>query len=87
MKSVYVDDILHRKLKKLAQENGQTLLSLLNTFVQEGIERMEKNRYHPRLPVLDPVGMFGTADKQQKDIETTYGEDRYQGVGEADGRF
>jgi hypothetical protein len=62
MKSVYVDDILlHRKLKKLAQENGQTLLSLLDTFVQEGNERMEKNRYHPRLPVPDPVGMFGTA--------------------------
>ena len=87
MKSVYVDDVLHQKLKKLAQENGQTLLSLLNRLVQEGIERMETNRYHPRAQTPDPVGMFGTPIRRQEEIETAYGSDRYQGVGEADDRF
>lgn len=42
MKSVYVDDTLHRKLKRLAQESQQTLRSLLNRLVQEGIQQMEK---------------------------------------------
>lgn len=87
MKSVYVDDAIHQKLKQLAQENGQTLLSLLNRLVQEGIERMEKNRYHARTRTPDPVGMFGTAGRQQEEIETAYGSDRYQGVGEADERL
>ncbi len=35
MKSVYVDDALHRTLKRLAQENQQTLLFLLDRFVRE----------------------------------------------------
>lgn len=87
MKSVYVDDALHQKLKKLARENGQTLLSLLNRLVQEGIERMEKNRNHSRPSTPDPVGMFGTTSRRVEEIETAYGSDRYQGVGEGDDRF
>ena len=87
MKSVYVDDALHRKLKKLAQENGQTLPSLLQRLVQEGIERMEKDRYHPQASTLDPVGMFGTTSQRAQEIETVYGDDRYQGVWERDDCF
>lgn len=87
MKSVYVDDAIHRKLKKLAQENGQTLLSLLHRLVEEGIERMEKDRYHPQAPTPDPVGMFGTTSRRVQEIETVYGEERYQCVGERDDRF
>mgnify|MGYP001491850300 CR=1 FL=1 len=41
MKSVYVDDVRHHKLKKLAMENQQTLISLLNRLVQEGVKRIE----------------------------------------------
>ena len=37
MKSVYVDDILHQKLKRLARENGQTLLALLHHPVQDPV--------------------------------------------------
>jgi hypothetical protein len=87
MKSVYVDNILHQKLKKLAQENGQTLVSLLNRLIREGIERIEKHRYHPQLPLQDPVGMFGTESRREIDIEETYGDNRYQGVGESGERF
>ena len=87
MKSVYVDDALHQKLKQLALENEQTILSLLNRLVQEGIERMEQNRYHPSSPTPDPVGMFGITSRRAEEIETTYGSERYQGVGEADDRF
>lgn len=87
MKSVYVDDILHQKLKRLARESEQTLISLLNRFVQEGIERMEKNRHRPRLAARDPVGMFGTGDRKEIEIEKEYGDSRYQGAGERDDRF
>ena len=87
MKSVYVDDVLHQKLKRLARENGQTLLALLHRLVQEGIERMEHNRSQPRPPVQDPVGMFGVASRRVPEIENAYGGERYQGVGEGDERF
>lgn len=87
MKSVYVNDTLHQKLKKLAQENGQTLIALLNRLVQEGIEQMEKNRCRPRPAVRDPVGMFGTGGRKEIEIEEAYGSSRYQGVGEGDDRF
>ena len=42
MKSVYVDDVRHHKLKKLVVENQRTLVSLLNRLVQEGVRRIEK---------------------------------------------
>ena len=57
MKSVYVDDALHRKLKRLAQENQQTLLSLLNRLVREGIEQMEQKKLSARTIGRDPIGM------------------------------
>jgi len=87
MKSVYVDDTLHQKLKELAHENGQTLISLLNRFVQEGIKRTEQNRRHPRPAVQDPVGMFGIRGRREIEIEQTYEAKRYQGAGEGDDRF
>lgn len=87
MKSVYVDDTLHQRLKRLAHENRQTLISLLNRFVQEGIERTEKSRRRPRLAVRDPVGMFGTRGRREREIEQAYGANRYQGAGEGDDRF
>jgi hypothetical protein len=87
MKSVYVDDILHQKLKRLARENGQTLLALLHHIVQEGIERMEHNRSQPHPPMQDPVGMFGVGSCRLPEIDNAYGGERYQGVGEADERF
>ena len=90
MKSVYVDDALHRKLKRLAQENQQTLLSLLNRFVREGIAQMEKKRLSSRTTDRDPIGMFGAGRNGKKRalaVEDAYAESRYQGVGERDGRF
>jgi hypothetical protein len=87
MKSVYVDDILHQKLKRLAHEHGQTLISLLNRFVQEGIERTEQGRRRPRPAVRDPVGMFGTGSQREREIEQAYGANRYQGLEERDDRF
>ena len=90
MKSVYVDDTLHRKLKRLAQENQQTLLSLLNRLVREGIEQMEKKKLGAWTTGRDPIGMFG-ADKNGKKravaVEDAYAESRYQGAGARDGRF
>jgi hypothetical protein len=87
MKSVYVDDVLHQKLKSLAVEKQQTLMALLNRLVQEGIERLEKTRRRPRAAVRDPVGMFGTKSQKKIEIEKKYGDDRYQGIGEEDDRF
>ena len=91
MKSVYVDDALHRKLKHLAQENQQTLLSLLNRLVREGIEHMEKKRLSVRVTGQDPIGMFGGGQKRKKkervDVEEAFAESRYQGVGERDDGF
>jgi hypothetical protein len=87
MKSVYVDDTLHQKLKRLAHEHGQTLISLLNRFVQEGIERTEQSRRRLRSAVRDPVGMFGTGSQREREIEQAYGANRYEGVGERDDRF
>jgi hypothetical protein len=87
MKSVYVDDVLHQKLKRLAVEKQQTLLALLNQLVQEGIERLEKTRRRPRGGARDPVGMFGTTSKKKIEIEKRYGDNRYQGVGEESERF
>ena len=90
MKSVYVDDTLHRKLKRLAQENQQTLLSLLNRLVREGIEQMEKKKLGARTTGRDPIGMFGVGGNGKKRavaVEGTYAEDRYQGAGARDGRF
>ncbi|MGH7961413.1 MAG: hypothetical protein ACRERD_06245 [Candidatus Binatia bacterium] len=87
MKSVYVDDVLHQKLKNLAREHHQTLIALLNRFAQEGIERMEKNRRRPRSAGQDLVGMFGRRGHQEREIEQGYAESRYQGGGERDGRF
>lgn len=90
MKSVYVDDTLHRKLKRLAQENQQTLLSLLNRLVREGIEQMEKKKLGMRTTGRDPIGMFGVGRKGKKrvvEVEDASAESRYQGVGERDGRF
>jgi hypothetical protein len=82
MKSVYVDDVLHQKLKRLAVEKQQTLLALLNQLVREGIERLEKTRRHPRGGARDPVGMFGEKSKKKVEIEKRYGANRYQGVEE-----
>lgn len=90
MKSVYVDDTLHRKLKRLAQENQQTLRSLLNRLVQEGIQQMEKKKLGTRATGRDPIGMFGVGRNGKKRaiaVEDTYAEGRYQGVGTRDGRF
>ena len=87
MKSVYVDETLHKKLKRLAHERGQTLISLLNRLVQEGIERTERGRRRLRPTVRDPVGMFGTRGRKERAIEQAYGDNRYQGAGERDGRF
>lgn len=90
MKSVYVDDTLHRKLKRLAQENRQTLLSLLNRLVREGIEQMEKKKRGARTTGRDPIGMFGvdTGGKRRVvAVEDSYAESRYQGAGARDGRF
>ena len=90
MKSVYVDDALHRKLKRLAQENQQTLLSLLNRLVQDGIEQMEKKKLSARATGREPIGMFGVDRKGKKrvvEVEDASSESRYQGVGERDGRF
>ena len=90
MKSVYVDDTLHRKLKRLAQENRQTLLALLNRLVQEGIEQMEKKKLGARTTGRDPIGMFGVGRKSKKRavaVEDVYAESRYQGAGARDGRF
>lgn len=83
MKSVYVDDTLHRKLKRLAQENRQTLLSLLNRLVREGIEQMEKKKRVARTTGRDPIGMFGvdTGGKRRvvavEDAFDPYQEARY----------
>ena len=90
MKSVYVDDALHRKLKRLAQENQQTLLSLLNRLVREGVEQMEKKKLSARSTGRDPSGIFGMVRNTKKRavaVEDAYAESRYQGVGEHDGRF
>jgi hypothetical protein len=87
MKSVYVDDVLHQKLKRLAVEKQQTLLTLLNQLVQEGIERLEKTRRRPRGGARDPVGLFGTKSQKKVEIEKEYSASRYQGVGEEDDRF
>jgi len=87
MKSVYVDDVLHQKLKRLAVEKQQTLLALLNQLIQEGIERLEKTRRRPRVGTRDPVGMFGTKSQKKVEIEKEYGANRYQGAGEEDERF
>ena len=90
MKSVYVADALHRKLKRLAQENQQTLLSLLNRLVQDGIEQMEKKKLSARATGRDPIGMFGVNRNDKKRgvaIEDAYAESRYQGAGARDGRF
>ena len=87
MKSVYVDDTLHQKLKRLAHEHGQTLISLLNRFVQEGLERAERSRRRPRPAGRDPVGMFGTESRKEREIEQAYGAHRYQSVEERDDRF
>ena len=90
MKSVYVDDALHRKLKRLAQENRQTLLSLLNRLVREGIEQMEKKKLGARATGRDPIGMFGVdrgGKRRVVAVEDAYAEDRYQGVGARGGRF
>ena len=90
MKSVYVDDALHRKLKRLAQENQQTLLSLLNRLVREGIEQMEKKKLGARTTGRDPIGMFGVGKRSKKRVvavEDSYAESRYQGAEARDGRF
>ncbi len=90
MKSVYVDDALHRKLKRLAQENQQTLLSLLNRLVQDGIEQMERKKRSARATGRDPIGMFGVdrnGKKRAVAVEDAYAEGRYQGVGAREGRF
>ena len=90
MKSVYVDDALHRKLKRLAQENQQTLLSLLDRFVRDGIEQIEKKRISTQATSREPIGMFGVDRKGKKrvvEVEDASAESRYQGVGERDGRF
>lgn len=90
MKSVYVDDVLHHKLKKLALENQQTLISLLNRLVREGVKRIEKRRKRPRETSRDPVGMFGLDSARggkEVDVENAYGQGRYQGVEDHDGRF
>lgn len=87
MKSVYVDDALHQKLKRLAGEHGQTLIALLNRFVQDGVERMEKGRRHPQPAGQDPVGMFGARGHREVEIEKAYGDSRYQNLGERDDRF
>jgi hypothetical protein len=87
MKSVYVDDTLHQKLKRLAHEHGQTLISLLNRFVQEGIERTEQSRRRPQPAVRDPVGMFGIRGRREIEVERAYGANRYQDAGERDDRF
>ena len=40
---------------------------------------------HP--PTLDPVGMFGTLRRQTVEVETDFQRDRYQEMGEENGRF
>jgi len=87
MKSVYVDDVLHQKLKRLAVEKQQTLMALLNRLVQEGIARLEKTRRRPQTAARDPVGMFGTKRQKKVEIEKAYGDSRYQGIGEEGDRF
>ena len=90
MKSVYVDDALHRKLKRLAQENQQTLRSLLNRLVREGVEQMEKKKLSAQSTGRDPIGIFGMVRNTKKRavaVEDAYAESRYQGVGKRDGRF
>jgi hypothetical protein len=87
MKSVYVDDVLHQKLKRLAHEHGQTLISLLNRLVREGIERTERGRRRLRPAVRDPIGMFGTQSRREREVEQAYGDSRYQGAAERDDRF
>ena len=91
MKSVYVDDTLHYKLKRLSHENGQTLISLLNRLLREGIEGMEQGQHpQPQSIQHDLVGMFGQKiDKPESkvEIEQTYAAMRYQGLGEDDDRF
>ena len=89
MKSVHVDDIVHQKLKRLATERQQTLMTLLNQLLQEGLKRLEKLQDYPSPPTTsqDPVGMFGIGSRQQIEIEKLYSSDRYEGIGEEDGRF
>lgn len=86
MKSVYVDDTLHFKLKQLAHQNGQTLMAFLNRIVREGIERLEQSQPPSELLEQDPVGMFGRVDRQIE-IEQAYSRSRYQELGEEDERF
>ncbi len=81
--------VIH-KLKKLAMENQQTLISLLNSPVQEGVKRIEKQRRRPRETSRHGVGMFGLDSARggkEADVETVYGQSRYQGVEDNDGRF
>lgn len=87
MKSVYIDDALHQKLKRVAVENRQTLLSLLNRLVKDGLERLEEDPHHQRPSGQDPIGMFGTNTHKEIDIEEAYGEQRYQRTEKRDGRF
>ena len=87
MKSVYIDDALLQKLKRVAVENRQTLLSLLNRLVKDGLERLEEDPRHQRPSGQDPIGMFGTNTHKEIDIEEAYGEQRYQRTEKRDGRF